>query len=740
MTMHDPTDELLTGMLRARAGADVPAWLLARTMQEVAATRQLRPGFAGGISMPRGRTERIALLAAATLLLGALAVGGAMAAGLIDLQLPPDPTSPAVIVMPTASPGPSDATQPGLAPTMKPGASPRASSAPPVQPVPPAWSLPAGWRYDLACDWETGDTPGPTTYCALHLYDDSGREQDGWPVTINGDCYDGVVVGPEHSAFVACTRNNRAVVTGLDPTGKPLPGWPVIVPGSVANSSWNDFAWGGVESAAVGPDGTVYMGVTPPSDDSGYQIHAFAPDGSPRKGWPRELPGGAQGFALAPDGTVVAWWYEGVQEDSIDLQARRTVYTMIGPDGRTLPGWPKGSTGAASGPVVWTDGSIYYTSATGKVYGHDRTGAIIDGWPYRLPYPVAPELRSDGALVFVGDSDVIVLDRRGRMVRGWPFETRSTFLEPGCDTGGFSSRASVLTPDGTLYLAPWDGARSSVVALDPSGATVAGWPYRVPAGWRVVWLSPGSGGVLEAALTGDPCGGARDDTSIRLSAAGDLVGDPPGTPLAVVYEALRLRGLKTASGETTFAQGAPIDFEFGLVNRSSSPVVLPRVSFVENTDSTDTYYASGTLQTWLERLGPDTDMDCLPRADRKGTWYAAGGWVNSSTVPVTVPPGGDVGTTLQRSLSPELTACLPPGAYRYHVEYKPIDGDEDEVFDHRTIDVTITGTEPSAPAPTPTVTPRPSPTLRPTAAPTPLATAGPDVSPTPSLPSPAATN
>ena len=148
------------------------------------------------------------------------------------------------------------------------------------------------------------------------------------------------------------------------------------------------------------------------------------------------------------------------------------------------------------------DGSIYYTSATGKVYGHDRTGAIIDGWPYRLPYPVAPELRSDGALVFVGESDVVVLDRSGRMVKGWPYETRATFLAPGCDTPGFPEMISLLATDGTLYLAQWDGARSSVVALDKSGRKVDGWPYRVPAGWRVTWLQSDSEGTRDRGADG----------------------------------------------------------------------------------------------------------------------------------------------------------------------------------------------------------------------------------------------
>ncbi len=742
MTTQDPTDELFTRMLRARAGVDAPGWLLDETMRRVAETRQVRPGLAAGLRLPPGRTERLALLVAATLLLAGLIAGGVLAERMVNREPMPDPTLPAIL-MPSASPSPSDGAEsspPPLAPTMRPAASPRASSAPAVQPVPPAWALPAGWRYDLACDWESMDAPSG---CMLHLYDDTGRERDGWPVSIQGECNDDVVVGPQHSAFVACTRDGHAVVTGLDETGKALAGWPVSLPGSVASSTWNDFAYGGGISAAVGPDGTVYVAVTPNDDTGRYRIHALAPDGSARPGWPLELAGELQGFTLAPDGTVVAWWYEGVveQEIPVGLDARRTVFTMIGRDGHTLPGWPKGSTGAASGPVVGRDGSIYYTSATGKAWGHDRTGAIIDGWPYQLPWKVAPALRSDGALLFVGESQVVVLDGSGQVAPGWPYQTHSTLLAPVCETPGPESNPPLyqLAPDGTLYLAPWDGNRSTVVALDASGRTVGGWPYRVPDGWRVPWLDLDSGGTVTVQLSSDMCGGGLDATSIRLTAAGELVGDPPPTPLSLVYEALRVEGLRTSSGATAFPQGARIDLEFDLVNRSSSPVSLPLV------DDGDRYYAAGTMQTWIERLGPGPEIYCLPTADRKDDWYATGGWIEKSDVPVTIPPGGDMGTTHQESLSPDLTGCLPPGAYRYHVEYKPLYGVEDEVNSQQTIDFRITGTAPSLPAttpsPTPAMTPRPTPMPtpipRPTVAPAPTITPTPSGSPTPPSPEPA---
>ena len=89
----------------------------------------------------------------------------------------------------------------------------------------------------------------------------------------------------------------------------------------------------------------------------------------------RSLDGGGQGFAVALNGSVVAWWYEGYLSE-IGIGATRTVFTEIGPGGKVLPGWPKGSVGAASGPVVWKDGSVHWLEGRGEPV-HDAAGAVI---------------------------------------------------------------------------------------------------------------------------------------------------------------------------------------------------------------------------------------------------------------------------------------------------------------------------------------------------------------------------
>jgi hypothetical protein len=562
MTTPERTDDLLGLLLERRAGAPMPRSLLPGVAEAVRTTAQVAGGSArsGPVPPPRGRRPVIA--AAGVIVVVAILAVAAVAGG--AFRGTPTASLPVVGLLPSSSAVASpDASLAALQPL------PSGTQASPaaVQAGPHPWTLKTGWRFDLDCYEDEGGE------CHLHLYDDAGREQDGWPVSIPGACSDPVAIGPHESVFVACTRNGRAVVTALNRSGKAIPGWPVRIRGSVAWTRWNDFGYGAsAPSIAVGSDGTVYVAVAT-GDHGIYSVHALTSDAKPRKGWPVTLPGGGQGFSLGLGGAIAAWWYEGIAEEEYSFDARRTRITMIGPNGKTLPGWPIGSKGAASGPVVGTNG-LFYVSATGTVWGHDRTGKVLKGWPYDLQAPIAPELRPDGTLMFMDDSEVTVLDQRGRPVPGWPFQADGTFAGPVCE--GFSYQPTATTADGRLYVSDWNGRRASIIALDGAGRSAIGFPHRVADGWRVTSLESVGGGIVEARLTGAACGYGRDDTSIRIGAAGTLVGDAPWTPLSVVYKALRLAPLHGTTA-TTVEQRVPILLESELVNRSSSPVTLPRV-------------------------------------------------------------------------------------------------------------------------------------------------------------------
>jgi hypothetical protein len=195
------------------------------------------------------------------------------------------------------------------------------------------------------------------------------------------------------------------------------------------------------------------------------------------------------------------------------------------------------------------------------------------------------------------------------------------------------------------------------------------------------------------------------------SMADDLQQGEPGSSsqLEDLYEALRPESLRTESGDTTFEHGgSAIGFEYDLVNRSDGSVVFP---YLEYGDSW--FYLAGTEQTWIERLGRDPSISCVPEAGRKGTWYAAGGQLLVAGEPVTLGPGESLARHTR--LPASTTACFEAGKYRYHIEYKPLDGGLDDVIAEVTVDLTFEEAGPAAPTPRPSHHVRsPKPTTPPT--------------------------
>jgi hypothetical protein len=227
-------------------------------------------------------------------------------------------------------------------------------------------------------------------------------------------------------------------------------------------------------------------------------------------------------------GAILAWGYEGV-EQSIELQADRTVFTVFEPDGRVRSGWPRGSVGAASQPVTDHDGSIAYVSARGKVWWHGPDGAVLAGWPYQLPTPAMLWMAPGSQLLIPFDDRVISLDRTGDMTDGWPVrldrrpETHCLFGDTPC--GG--SIDPVIDEAGTIYLSL--GARTaehevdlmsdapgSIIAIAADGTVVDGWPVTLPERTHALDLSieagPLGGPLIASGVQCDPAGCGGDLT------------------------------------------------------------------------------------------------------------------------------------------------------------------------------------------------------------------------------------
>jgi hypothetical protein len=217
-------------------------------------------------------------------------------------------------------------------------------------------------------------------------------------------------------------------------------------------------------------------------------VAAFAPDGTLRPGWPRSWP--ADAFVrLAPDGTLFAWWYEDRQEGEGGFGAKRTLYAAIGTDGRTLPGWPRSSTGAASSPAFGADGTLYYDADSGDVFARRRTGAVKPGWPVRgvggSDLAVSPPYVSpDGSILALHHSGATWLSPGGRALASWG-PGRSGSLTSCLGATPCAMRVDdppVFAPDGTVYVLVWvadaeSGNRSAeIVALDRHGDVKPGWP------------------------------------------------------------------------------------------------------------------------------------------------------------------------------------------------------------------------------------------------------------------------
>lgn len=128
MTTPDRTEDLLRVMLERRAGAPAPGWLLPGVAEAVRKTGQARGGHAwSGLAGTR-RFGRLAFVAAAALVLLALAAGVLVAARLI--LPPPQPTLPAIVVVPSPSATVPPATpEPTSEPTDRP---PTPTPAPPA--------------------------------------------------------------------------------------------------------------------------------------------------------------------------------------------------------------------------------------------------------------------------------------------------------------------------------------------------------------------------------------------------------------------------------------------------------------------------------------------------------------------------------------------------------------------------------------------------------------------------------
>ena len=198
-----------------------------------------------------------------------------------------------------------------------------------------------------------------------------------------------------------------------------------------------------VSSPAVGPDGTVYIGVEVGASTSttpGGRLFAIRPGGTQR--WVFETPDWVDSTpAIAADGTVYFGCWDG------NLDALRA-------DGTRK--WTYSARGfIASSPAIGSDGTIYFGSSGGFLYAVNPDGTAKWSFPVTDWIDSSPAIGPDGTIYF-GSWDTYVYALAPDGTEKWRYKT-----------GGNVTSSPALAADGTVYV----GSRDlNFYALTATGA------------------------------------------------------------------------------------------------------------------------------------------------------------------------------------------------------------------------------------------------------------------------------
>jgi hypothetical protein len=317
--------------------------------------------------------------------------------------------------------------------------------------------------------------------------DPSGRMADGWPAVLRDGrmrpgTWDATVEVAEDGTVYALIASGRwwdpaARFVALSTDGRARPGWPVALEASDAGFR---LAPGGrvVITSYRLPDGPPGSFVCLEADAT--IVTELGTGGRSVAGWPRREKGWATPPAISGDGTV--------------SYLAKDVAVVLRPDGSVRPDWPVRLPGLDpacdfSRPVLGPDGTLYI--AFDGLHALDGSGHQKPGWPF---------------------------DPEGGLA-GWP-----------CATVAEGGPAPVIDPDGTVYVAtraPSNGpdvaGQAEITALDRRGRVVSGWPYRLPLAWEI-----GPAGSYLDAAEGQLPGGVRTlhVAAGRLYATVIVCGDP----------------------------------------------------------------------------------------------------------------------------------------------------------------------------------------------------------------------
>ncbi|MDI6828532.1 MAG: PQQ-binding-like beta-propeller repeat protein [Armatimonadota bacterium] len=295
----------------------------------------------------------------------------------------------------------------------------------------------------------------------------------------------------------------------------------------------------GRSSPAIGEDGTIYVGST--TD----RLYAVNPNGTVKWSY---LTGGdvTSSPAIGPDGTIYVGSTDGklyaINSDGSlkwAVACDKEIHTTspaIGPDGTIYIGSydknlhainPDGSekwrfaTGGEvlSSPAITSDGNtIYFSSWDRKLYALSKSGTLLWTFPLALKYgstSSSPAIGPDGT-IYIGSNDGTLHAISPAGTEVWRFETGSDIRS-----------SPAVSADGTIYFGTWDGY---LYAVNPNGTLK--WKFLAK---NSIYSSPAiasDGTVVVGALDGYIYGGLRGTPPTT---------NPPSNLIATVISKTQVR-------------------------------------------------------------------------------------------------------------------------------------------------------------------------------------------------------
>jgi hypothetical protein len=355
-----------------------------------------------------------------------------------------------------------------------------------------------------------------------------------------------VVTYPE---YVPGWQGNGSILTLIDANGRPRAGWPIALPGWwCGDGGWY---WPSPVMAADGSLRLMcYANANP--DLPWHEWHGFAfavdPSGRPLNGWPVELPTLAAGSQMSMVGDTLVvrasevgewdqaanqfagvWWLISVAADgSLRAGGRHEVpdtesygFPRLGPDGIAYQ-LAYSETGTKIRTFTFNPDGRILPVASGSVPFH-----TLSTWSGAGPGSPAVVLAADGTTFLMSDDERTVygLDPSGQVMTGWPYRAEPWLQWQGicpADTTGCGENLShaAVGPGDVLYL-PLAGR--SLVAIGPDGRVRPGWPVVLKRPGAEFWsVVVGSDGTAYALAIEPEAGGWSSATILAIALDGTV--------------------------------------------------------------------------------------------------------------------------------------------------------------------------------------------------------------------------